>query len=124
MSVLVSEDDTDLPLDGPYDSFLREAARATDGAPRAAVAPLHPGVRLLGGRFEIERQLGSGGMGVVYAAREHHRGCAVAVKTLRAATLDERRRLRDEFLVLHDLAHPNRVSLGELFDDNGRWFFS
>ncbi|HZJ68077.1 MAG TPA: serine/threonine-protein kinase, partial [Kofleriaceae bacterium] len=124
MSVLVSEDDDDLPLDGPYDSFLREAARATDGAPRAAIAPLHPGVRLLGGRFEIERQLGSGGMGVVYAARDHHRGCAVAVKTLRAATLDERRRLRDEFLVLHDLAHPNLVSLGELFDDNGRWFFS
>src|SRR6185503_3520016 len=99
MSVPVSEGDGDLPLDGPYDSFLREAARATEGAPRAAIVPLHPGVHLLSGRFEIERELGNGGMGVVYAARDHHRGCAVAVKTLRAATLDERRRLRDEFLV-------------------------
>jgi tetratricopeptide (TPR) repeat protein len=124
MSVPVSEDDGDVPLDGPYDSFLREAARATGGAPRAAVVPLHAGVRLMGGRFEIESKLGDGGMGVVYAARDHHRGCRVAVKTLRIARLDERRRLRDEFLVLHDLAHPNLVSLGELFDDNGRWFFS
>src|SRR4029079_8253745 len=92
--------------------------------PRESSAPLHPRVRLLGGRFEIERALGSGGMGVVYAARDHHRGCAVAVKTLRAPTLDALHRLRAEFLVLHDLAHPNLVSLGELFDDDGRWFFS
>src|SRR5262249_48715368 len=26
--------------------------------------------------------------------------------------------------VLHDLAHPNLVSLGELFEERGRWFFS
>jgi len=109
---------------GRYDSFLREAARATDGAPGAGLAPLRAGARLSGERFEIERALGSGGMGVVYAARDHHRGCAVAVKTLRAPTLDALHRLRDEFLVLHDLAHPNLVSLGELFDDDGRWFFS
>ena len=63
-------------------------------------------------------------MGVVYAARDHHRGCTVALKMLHAATLDAMHRLRDEFLVLHDLAHPNLVSLGELFDDAGRWFFS
>src|SRR6185295_10382922 len=100
MSALVSEGDSDLPLDGPYDSFLREAARATDGAPRSGIAPLQPGARLLDDRFEIQRELGSGGMGVVYAARDRHRGCEVALKTLRAATLDERRRLRDEFLVL------------------------
>src|SRR5215475_10103109 len=108
----------------PPDSFLREVARVTDGAPRAVTAPLRSGMRLLNDRFEIERPLGSGGMGVVYAARDHHRRCTVAVKTLRAATLEALHRLRDEFLVLHDLAHPNLVSLGELFDDAGRWFFS
>ena len=124
MSGTVSEDDGSLAPDGPYDSFLREAARVTDGLPGIAITPLHAGARLLGGRFEIERVLGSGGMGVVYAARDHHRGCAVAIKTLRAATLDALHRLRDEFLMLHDLAHPNLVSLGELFDDDGRWFFS
>ena len=126
MSGLESEDDgvDDEAFDGPYDSFLRAAARVPDGAPAAAMAPLQPGERLSNDRFEIERMLGTGGMGVVYAAHDHHRGCAVAVKTLRAPTLDALHRLRDEFLVLHDLAHPNLVSLGELFDEHGRWFFS
>src|SRR3954463_14568167 len=119
-----SEDVSGIAADLPYDSFLREAARVTDGVPEAIAARLAPGARLCGDRFEIERALGSGGMGVVYAARDHHRACSVAVKTLRAATLDALHRLRDEFLVLHDLAHRNLVSLGELFDDDGRWFFS
>ncbi|HSR97657.1 MAG TPA: AAA family ATPase, partial [Kofleriaceae bacterium] len=124
MPGLASEDDEGLSLDGPYDSFLREVAHATDGTARTAIVPLRPGAQLLGGRFEIERALGTGGMGVVYAARDRDLGCAVAVKTLRAPTLDALHRLRDEFLVLYDLAHPNLVSLGELFDDDGRWFFS
>src|SRR5215471_12957121 len=124
MPGMVSENVSGIAREETYDSFLREAARVTDGVPSTVVGPLHAGARLLGGRFEIERALGSGGMGVVYAARDHHRDCAVAVKTLRAATLDARPRLRDEFLMLHDLAHPNLVSLGELFDDDGRWFFS
>src|ERR1041384_4041160 len=124
MSGTVDEEVSGIAADLPYDSFLREIARVTDGVPRAIVAPLPRGARLLGGRFEIERALGSGGMGVVYAVRDHHRACSVAVKTRRAATLDALHRLRDEFLVLHDLAHPNLVSLGELFDDDGRWFFS
>ena len=124
MSGPLSQDGSGCVRDPPYDSFLREAAHVTDGVPRAVVARLPRGARLLGDRFEIERALGSGGMGVVYAARDHQRGCFVAVKTLRAATLDALHRLRDEFLMLHDLVHPNLVSLGELFDDDGRWFFS
>ena len=83
------------------------------------MAALQPGARLSGDRFAIERTLGSGGMGVVYAAHDHHRGCAVAVKTSLAPTLDALHRLRDEFLVLHDLAHPNLVLLGELVDGVG-----
>ena len=63
-------------------------------------------------------------MGVVYAARDHVRGGEVALKTLQAATLEAFERLRGEFLVLHDLVHPNLVALGELGDDGGRWFFT
>src|ERR1044071_1112910 len=120
---VIAGDGSQLP-DDSYDSFLREAARVSDADPRAIRAPLQPGARLLDGRFEIEGRLGTGGMGVVYAARDHRRGCTVAIKTLRAETPEMLHRLRDEFLVLHDLAHPNLVSLGELFDDDGHWFFS
>ena len=123
-----SDDDTsvssDEDTDGGYDSFLREAARVTDAASVVAVQPLAVGTRLAGGRFELTRALGHGGMGVVYAARDHVRGGEVALKTLQAATLEAFERLRGEFLVLHDLVHPNLVALGELADDGGRWFFT
>ena len=109
---------------GGYDSFLREAARVTDAAPLVAAPPLAPGTRLGGGRFELVRTLGQGGMGVVYAARDHLRGGEVALKTLAAATLDALERLRGEFVTLHDLSHPNLVALGELTEDGGRWFFT
>ena len=124
MAGVATEDEEVPATDAPYDSFVREAARVTDGVPGAGMAPLGPGTRMSGDRFEIESEIGSGGMGVVYKAHDHQRGCAVAVKTLRAATLEALHRLREEFLVLHDLAHRNLVSLGELFDDGGRWFFS
>ena len=107
-----------------YDSFLREAARVTDAAAVVSARPMAPGSRLAGGRFELLRTLGQGGMGVVYAARDHVRGGEVALKTLQAATLDALERLRGEFVTLHDLSHPNLVSLGELAEDDGRWFFT
>src|SRR5262245_46047065 len=108
----MSVDDGSLPPDEPYDSFLREVARLTGGASRAAVMPLGVGTRLRGGRFEIESALGKGGMGVVYAAYDHQRGCRVAVKTLRVSTQEDRHRLREEFLVPDGLPpHPNLVSI-------------
>ncbi len=107
-----------------YDSFLREAARVTDAAAVVSARPMAPGTRLANERFELLRTLGQGGMGVVYAARDHLRGGEVALKTLQAVTLDALERLRGEFVTLHDLSHPNLVSLGELAEDDGRWFFT
>ncbi|MEZ4363858.1 MAG: serine/threonine-protein kinase [Kofleriaceae bacterium] len=116
--------------DSVIDSFLREAARVTDaadaveGALDAARRPLAVGESLAEGRFELREVLGRGGMGVVYAARDHARGGEVALKTLRAASAAALERLRAEFLVLHDLSHPNLVALAELGVDDGRWFFT
>jgi len=41
------------------------------------------------GRYAIERKLGEGGMGVVYAARDDRLERTIAVKTLSAASGDE-----------------------------------
>ena len=75
-------------------------------------------------RFELVRQLGAGGMGVVYEALDRENGARVALKTLPAPTGDGLLRLKNEFRALQDLAHPNLVSLGELIEDDGRWFFT
>ena len=107
-----------------YDSFLREAAHVTDRAAMTAARPLAIGTRLAAGRFELIEILGQGGMGVVYAARDHARGGEVALKTLHVNTLAAIERMRGEFLVLHDLVHRNLVVLGELVDDGGRWLFT
>lgn len=33
-------------------------------------------------------------------------------------------RFKNEFRILQDIEHPNLVSLGELIEDSGRWFFT
>ena len=75
-------------------------------------------------RFEVIRQLGSGGMGVVYEARDRERDCRVALKALRTTTPELLVRLKREFRALQDLSHPNLVSLGELHEEAGSWYFT
>ena len=75
-------------------------------------------------RFEVLAKLGSGGMGVVYAALDRYRQERVAIKTLHAEDPGALLRLKNEFRALQDLQHPNLVSLGELFHEQGQWFFT
>jgi len=75
-------------------------------------------------RFDVVRTLGRGGMGVVYEAVDLERGARVAVKTLPALDGELLLRLKNEFRAVHELAHPNLVGLGELFEDAGTWFFT
>ncbi len=83
---------------------------------------LEPGHRL--GRYEIIRHLGSGGMGVVYQARDTERGTVVALKTLHRMDPDALLRLKNEFRFMANVTHPNLVSLHELLSVNDRWFFT
>jgi hypothetical protein len=75
-------------------------------------------------RFEVVRPLGVGGMGAVYEARDRERDTTVALKTLRTTDPDALFYLKNEFRSLQDLRHRNLVSLGELFEVEGRWFFT
>lgn len=67
---------------------------------------------VLGGKYRILRKIGSGGIGVVYAAEHVGLGTEVAVKVLRgAAAMDasEIARLRREARVQGSIEHPNVV---------------
>jgi tetratricopeptide (TPR) repeat protein len=66
----------------------------------------------LADRFRIERVLGSGGMGTVYAARDRSLDRAVAIKVHHHA--GGAGRLRREAIAMARLAHPNVVTVFEV----------
>jgi serine/threonine protein kinase len=76
------------------------------------------------GRFRLVRELGAGGMGVVYEAFDRETLTPVALKTLRRAQPEALVQLKREFRAIQDLAHPNLVTLGELIEHEGNWFFT
>jgi tetratricopeptide (TPR) repeat protein len=75
-------------------------------------------------RFEVVDELGRGGMGIVYRARDRERGGEVALKALREVRPAELLRLKREFRVMCNVRHPNLVRLGELIERDGGWFFT
>ena len=75
-------------------------------------------------RFEVTARLGEGAMGVVYRALDRERNETIAIKTLRNLDGEGLLRFKNEFRSVQSLQHPNLVSLGELIERNGRWFFT
>ncbi len=77
------------------------------------------GVLLLD-RYEIERELGSGGMGAVYLALDKSTGRQVALKRLNEDRLSNDAavvRFKREFKAMKELSHPNIVEAYELHSD-------
>ena len=81
---------------------------------------------MLGGQYRIERQIGAGGMAVVYAARDLKHDRAIAMKILRpdvAASVGAERFLR-EIRVSARLNHPNIVPLLESGETEGLLYYT
>jgi uncharacterized RDD family membrane protein YckC len=74
------------------------------------------------GRYIVDRRLGSGGMGVVYAAREVDEGRPVAIKVLANGLNDERDRARflREGRTAAAIDHPNVVYVYNTEELDGR----
>ena len=67
------------------------------------------------GRYVIERKIGEGGMGIVYAARDERLDRTVALKTIRGASDDTaRKRLWREARAAAGISHPNICQLYEV----------
>ncbi len=83
----------------------------------AGAAPGDLGGTVLGGKYRIGRRIGSGGIGVVYAAEHVTLGHEVAVKVLRGAAArdgGEIARLRREAYIQVHVEHPNVVRVLDL----------
>jgi len=80
------------------------------GSPRrTAMVPA-----VIAGKFRVERRIGAGGMGVVYAGRDVTLSRTVALKTLPRLSVRAAERLSHEAQVMASVVHPNLATIYSL----------
>ena len=96
------------------DSWLKNPVEA------ATTPVLSPGQML--GHYRIDSELGEGGIGVVYKARDTHLDRSVAIKVLppgRVADPDRKRRFVQEAKAASALNHPNIITIHDIAHEQG-----
>jgi serine/threonine protein kinase len=89
------------------------------GGNRAQILSLKPGDKL-SGRFEIQQQIGAGGMGVVYRALDTNRDEAIALKVMQPGLLSNdgaKQRFMSEAKIAIGLSHPHIVKTFDVQKD-------
>ena len=112
------DEDTDDAGDPRADAFLRKLARVDDMPPPDG--ELRTGDRLA--RFVIVKSLGAGGMGAVYEAKDETLGRAVALKIMRRASDEARKRFVQEARAAAAVSHSNLIVVHEVGEAEGRAF--
>jgi WD40 repeat protein/serine/threonine protein kinase/tetratricopeptide (TPR) repeat protein len=111
---------------GAIDKLLHASATIAE-APNNPVTnwPSVTSVTIRG--YKLYRELGRGGMGVVYEAEQQSLGRRVAVKVLpphSGRTSDRLARFKREMRAAARLHHTNIVPVFEVGEDSGVWFYS
>ncbi len=128
---MTSNNDT-RPLRAPSDSYLIGLARAALTGAGGDAAPSWPRLDLDDpeqrefGDYELLQELGRGGMGVVYRARQRSLDRDVAIKFIATGLADELAvaRFLDEARAAARLMHPNIVPVHEVGSVGGVHYFS
>jgi serine/threonine protein kinase/tetratricopeptide (TPR) repeat protein len=127
--VLSDLDETKLFSSQPGDAetqLMRSQDWSKPLASSDAIAALAPG-SILGGRYEILKSLGEGGMGAVFKAHDTEVERMVALKVIRpelAASEDILRRFRQELVLARQITHRNVVRIYDLGVADGIRFIS
>src|SRR5262245_41055842 len=81
-------------------------------------------MRTIGQRYQIQQELGQGGMGTVYRGLDTQTGTQVAIKNLlpQHTSPDLLERFQREGEALRALKHPNIVQLLDTVEDDGQHF--
>ncbi len=78
--------------------------------------------KVLDGKYEIYGQIGEGGQGVVYRARDKHMERFVAIKTGKCVqSAAERQLLREEMEILKRLRHPMLPAVYDYFEEDRQY---
>ena len=115
----------DFTLAGPREEFLQRLRQLAPQANAVRPAVARPPPHLAG--YEIEAELGRGGMGVVYKARQVSLNRLVALKMILAEGFqrpESRERFLAEAAVVARMQHPNVVQIFECGTHDDQHFFS
>jgi serine/threonine-protein kinase len=117
-------------LDAAGAGKLGGGAPATGGAGEAGAMATLSGIgpgSLMGSRFEILSILGTGGMGVVYKARDRELDDLVALKMIKREVAGDRalvERLKSELKLARKITHPNVLRTFDFGEIDGVPFIS
>jgi eukaryotic-like serine/threonine-protein kinase len=112
-------DDLERLIRSAADDPIESGAKAADPAPLQVIRYF--------GDYELLKEIGRGGMGIVYKARQLSLGRIVAVKMIlsgRFASAGDVERFHREAKAAANLKHPGIVAIHEIGEHDGRHYFS